>query len=153
MKDRRGFIGYVLIIVSSVVVTLSIAVRTGLLRLYSPLSKVQTEIEKLILNGKKIIIIWECGSDQEIIHATVDGERMELSSVEIENEFYTYLINHLEIWGVGEFSLEGKGEIVIEGKDLFIVHNSEFKDYSMEVIPDNYENEKGEILKGRKKLF
>lgn len=86
----------------------------------------RNRIKSILDENQKLILTWDCGGDQAIIHTFIDGKEITEAWT---NDLDAYIFTFLDLPDVGEFCMEGKGEIVRKGEGFEIQYVSTLLGY------------------------
>ena len=91
-----------------------------------------TRVSALLQSGHTLAVRWDCGNDESILFIDLDGAELPFDYADTNDlavNLCNYLLDLLELPGVGAFELRGGGHIVLEGEELVLHYKSEFIDY------------------------
>lgn len=94
--------------------------------------KLSSRVLALLQGGHTLAVRWDCGNDESILVIDLDEQELPFNYADTNDLAVTlsyYLLDLLELPGVGAFELRGGGHIVLEGEEVVLHYKSEFVDY------------------------
>jgi hypothetical protein len=95
-------------------------------------NELHTRVLALLQAGHKLAVRWDCGNDESILFIDLDGTELPFDYTDANDlavNLTSYLLDLLELPGVGAFELRGGGRMVLEGEAVVLHYQSEFIDY------------------------
>lgn len=91
-----------------------------------------TRVIALLQSGHALAVRWDCGNDESILFIDLDGAELPFNYTDTNDlavNLTGYLLDLLELPGIGAFELRGGGHLVLEGEEVVLHYKSEFVDY------------------------
>lgn len=91
-----------------------------------------TRVLSLLQAGHTLAVRWDCGNDESILATDLNGAELPFDYTDANDlavNLSNYLLDLLELPGVGAFELRGGGRIVLESDKVVLHYQSEFVDY------------------------
>lgn len=116
-----------------------------------PLSELQSRVLTLLQAGHTLTVRWDCGNDESILFIDLDGQEMPFNYSDPTNfavRLSDYLLELLELPGVGSFELRGGGRIELDGTDLVLHYQSEYTDFEGDWVDELTDEQKAALEAG-----
>jgi hypothetical protein len=97
-----------------------------------PTTNLQSRVLALLQGGHTLAVRWDCGNDESILFIDLDGVELPFDYADANDlavNLTDYLLDLLELPGIGAFELRGGGRIVLEGEEVVLHYTSEFIDW------------------------
>jgi hypothetical protein len=110
-----------------------------------------SRVSALIQSGHTLAVRWDCGNDESILFIDLDGAEMPFdytASDDFATNLTDYLLDLLELPGVGAFELRGGGHIVLDGEEVVLHYKSEFIDYEGSWVDELTEEQEAALNAG-----
>ena len=95
--------------------------------------ELQARVLALLQAGHALSVRWDCGNDESLLFVELDGVELPFDytqpGTDLAVSLSDYLLELLELPGVGPFELRGGGQILQEGAELVLEYQSEYIDY------------------------
>jgi hypothetical protein len=105
----------------------------------------------LLQSGHTLAVRWDCGNDESILFIDLDGAELPFdytAANDLAVNLCDYLLDLLELPGVGAFELRGGGRIVLEGEEFVLHYKSEFVDYEGDWVNELSEEQEAALNAG-----
>ncbi|MGI4869925.1 MAG: hypothetical protein ACRYFX_01970 [Janthinobacterium lividum] len=112
----------------------------------------KTELTTLLQAGHALAVRWDCGNDESLLFIDLDGAELPFdyanAATDLPVRLCDYLLDLLELPGVGAFELRGGGRIALEGTNLVLEYQSEYVDYEGDWAAEWTEEEEAALNAG-----
>lgn len=99
-------------------------------------SALQARVLALLQAGHTLAVRWDCGNDESLLFVGLDGVELPFDytqpATDLAVSLSNYLLDLLELPGVGAFELRGGGQLTLEGSSIVLHYQSEYVDYEGE---------------------
>jgi len=98
-------------------------------------NELYTRVLSLLQAGHALSVRWDCGNDESILFIDLDGAELAFDYTapsDLAVNLSNYVLDLLELPGVGAFELRGGGRIVLKNDKTVLHYQSEFIDYEGE---------------------
>jgi hypothetical protein len=105
----------------------------------------------LLQAGHALAVRWDCGNDESILFIDLDGAELAFDYTDPNNlavSLSNYVLDLLELPGIGAFELRGGGRIVLEGDKVVLHYQSEFVDYEGDWLDELSEEQEAALNAG-----
>ncbi|MGI4762141.1 MAG: hypothetical protein ACRYF0_15645 [Janthinobacterium lividum] len=100
-------------------------------------NELYTRVLSLLQAGHALAVRWDCGNDESILFIDLDGAELACDYTvpnDLAVSLSNYVLDLLELPGIGAFELRGGGRIVLENGKIVLHYQSEFVDYEGEWV-------------------
>lgn len=114
-------------------------------------NELSTRVLALLQSGHALAVRWDCGNDESILFIDLDGAELPFDYTAADDlavNLCDYLLDLLELPGVGTFELRGGGRIVLEGEEVVLHYKSEFIDYEGDWVNELSEEQEAALNAG-----
>ena len=114
-------------------------------------NELYTRVLSLLQTGHALAVRWDCGNDESILFIDLDGAELAFDYTDPNNlavSLSNYVLDLLELPGVGAFELRGGGRIVLENGKIVLHYQSEFVDYEGDWLDELSEEQKAALNAG-----
>jgi hypothetical protein len=110
-----------------------------------------SRISALLQSGHALAVRWDCGNDESILFIDLDGAELPFDYADandLAGNLCDYLLDLLELPGIGAFELRGGGRIVLENEEIILHYKSEFVDYEGDWVNELSEEQEAALDAG-----
>lgn len=114
-------------------------------------NELRTRVLALLQAGHALAVRWDCGNDESILAIDLDGAELPCNYTDADDlavNLSNYLLDLLELPGVGAFELRGGGYIVLEGEAVVLHYQSEYIDYDGDWLDELTEEQEAALNAG-----
>ena len=118
-------------------------------------NELSSRVSALLQSGHTLAVRWDCGNDESILFIDLDGAELPFNYTDVNDlavNLTDYLLNLLELPGIGGFELRGGGHIVLEGEEVVLHYKSEFVDYEGSWVDELTEEQEAALNAGTAKV-
>jgi hypothetical protein len=116
-----------------------------------PTTNLQSRVVALLQGGHTLAVRWDCGNDESILFIDLDGVELPFDYADANDlavHLTDYLLDLLELPGIGAFELRGGGRIVLEGEEVVLHYTSEFIDWEGDWVTELTAEEEAALSAG-----
>lgn len=114
-------------------------------------NELQARVLALLQGGHTLAVRWDCGNDESLLFIDLDGIELPFdytAANDLAVNLSSYLLDLLELPGIGVFELRGGGRIMLEGEEVVLHYESEFIDYEGDWVAELSEEQEAALNAG-----